>query len=98
MGGGGEDMLRTLLQLLPEVRSGGEELSKGEGEGAGYLKCASNSSAALALVILNLAQPTFRLLPPHPTFPPLSTRLTHTRVISQAGECEHTLAGQASRL
>lgn len=89
-------MLQTLVQLLPEVQSGGEELSKGEGEGAGYLKCGSNSSAAL--VILNLAQPTFRLLPPHPTVPSPEHQTTHTRVISQPGECEHTLAGQASCL
>lgn len=50
-------MLPALVQLLPEVQSGGEELSKGEGEGAGYLKYGSNSS--VTLVILNLARPTF---------------------------------------
>lgn len=50
-------MLLTFLQLLPEVQAQGEELSKGEGEGAAFLKCGSNSPAAL--VILNLAQPTF---------------------------------------
>lgn len=75
-------MLPTFVPLPAEVQWGGEESSKEEREGADYLKCASHSS--VALVILNLAQPTFRppascplLSPPHQT--------AHTWVISQPG-------------
>lgn len=81
-------MSPTLVRLLPEVQAGGEELSKGEGEGAGYLKCGSNSS--LALVILDLAQPTFRLLPPHPTLPPLSAEDSHASDCTARGVWAHS--------